>query len=405
MYLMMAWRNIWRNRRRTLITLASVVFAVFFSCLMQSMHQGAWGQMIDNAVRFYSGYIQVHRQGYWDDKTLENSFPDQPALRQKISRHPHIVAVVPRMESFALASGSDRTKGVMVIGIDPEKENALTNLKNKMRQGRYLQAGQEKVLLSEGLAGFLKLSSGDTVVLISQGYHGANAAGKYEVAGIVRFPSSQLNNQLVYLPLPQAQWFYDTGKRLTSLALLVDDPRKVKQITQSLQSELQASQFEVMDWQELMPQLVQGFEIDNLGGQVILFILYAVIGFGIFGTFLMMTTERRYEMGVMISIGMSRGQLQLTMFLEILLLALGGTLLGMVVSLPVILYLYHHPIPLSGNLAQIYLNYGMEPVLPFSRQPGIFLKQAYIVAIITAVLGIYPLWYIQRLEAVQALRT
>jgi putative ABC transport system permease protein len=153
-----------------------------------------------------------------------------------------------------------------------------------------------------------------------------------------------------------------------------------------------------------MPDLVQSFELDSIGGQVILFILYAVIGFGIFGTFLMMTTERRYEIGVMIAIGMSRLKLQSIMFLEILMLALVGTLLGMVVSLPVIFYLHFHPIPVTGNLAELYQNFGMEPIIPFSPKPDIFLRQAYIVAIITSVLGIYPIWFIQRLDPVTALR-
>ncbi|WP_161890322.1 ABC transporter permease [Pontibacter russatus] len=404
MYLLLAWRNIWRNRRRTLITLASVAFAVFFACMMQSMHTAAWGNLIDNAVRFYTGYIQVHQQGYWNDKTLDNSFENQSALQKKIAGTPHIVTVVPRLESFALASGTDRTKGTLVVGIEPEKEDGLTNLRTKMQAGNYLKTGEKKVLLAEGLAHFLKLAPEDTIVLISQGYHGANAAGKYEVAGIVKFPSPQLNDQVVYLPLAEAQWLYDTGNRITSLSLLVDDPEKVETITQSLQQDLNKTHFEVMSWQDMMPELVQSFEIDRLGGQIILFILYAVIGFGIFGTFLMMTTERRYEMGVMIAIGMPRLKLQAVMSLEIIMLALGGTLLGVLLSLPVIFYLHYNPIPVTGNLAELYQNYGMEPVIPFSRKAAIFLRQAYIVAIITSALGIYPIWFIQRLIPVTALR-
>lgn len=404
MYLLLAWRNIWRNRRRTFITLASVVFAVLFSCLMQSMHLGAWGQMINNAVRFYTGYIQVHQKGYWHDRTLDNSFANLASLQHQLAQHPNVVAVVPRLESFALASGADRTKGTLVIGIDPEKEDQLTRLRSKIQGGNYLQTGKKQVLVAEGLAQYLKLAPRDTIVLIGQGYHGVNAAGKYEIAGIVKFPSPQLNDQLVYLPLAEAQWLYGTGNRLTSLALLVENPQKVAATREALQSKLNTRQFEVMDWQELMPELVQSFELDSIGGQVILFILYAVVGFGIFGTFLMMTTERRYEMGVMVAIGMSRLRLQAVMFLEVLMLALAGTLLGILVSLPLILYLHHHPIPVTGNLAEMYQKFGMDPIIPFSPRPAIFLKQAYIVVLLTSVLGLYPLWFIRRLNPVTALR-
>jgi putative ABC transport system permease protein len=404
MYLLLAWRNIWRNRRRTLITLASVVFAVFFACLMQSLQHGSWANLIDNAVRFYSGYIQVHQHGYWDDKTLDNTFENQPDLQQKLAHHPNVTVVVPRLESFALASGDERTKGTLVIGIDPEKEDELSNLRKKLQHGSFLDLHDKKVLVAEGLADFLKLTPRDTIVLIGQGYHGANAAGKYEVAGILKFPSAQLNDQVVYLPLPEAQWLYNTGDRLTSFSLMVDNPDQVTAITQSLKSELKETDYEIMDWKELMPELVQGFEIDTIGSQIILFILYAVISFGIFGTFLMMTAERRYEMGVMVAIGMSRLKLQAVMFLEIIMLSLGGALIGMLVSLPLILYLHHHPIPVSGEMAELFQSYGMEPVIPFSRKPFIFVQQAYTVALITAVLGIYPLWFIQRLRPVIALR-
>lgn len=405
MYFILAWRNIWRNRRRTLIMLASVVFAIFFSCLMKSMHLGTWTNLIDNAVRFYTGYLQVHAKGYWDERTLDNSFINNPELQNKITADPEITLISPRLESFALASGTDRTKGAMIFGIDPEKENQLTSLKNKLRQGHYFRLQDKKVLLAAGLARFLKLGINDTLILIGQGLHGANAAGKYAVAGILEFPSPQQNEQLVYLPLPEAQWLFSAGNRLTSFAILVKDQQKVPQIKKELQQQLGNGNYEVMDWQEMQPELVQSFELDSIGGQVILFILYAVVGFGIFGTFLMMTAERRYEMGVMLSIGMGRGQLQLVMFLEVIILALSGALLGILFSLPVILYLHQHPIPVSGGMAEMYQKFGLEPIIPFSQKSRIFLQQAYVVAIITTLLGIYPLWFIQKLKPVKALRT
>lgn len=404
LYLTLAWRNVWRNRRRTLITLASVVFAVFFACLMKSMHLGSWEKMIDNAVRFYTGYVQVHRQGYWDERTLDNSFVWRPALQQLVQQQPGVTAVVPRLESSALASGEHRTKGALVLGIDPEPENQLTQLKKKLRQGRYLQRGDKQVLVAEGLARYLRLGVGDTLILISQGFRGVNAAGKYPVAGIVAFPSPQLNEQLVCLPLPEAQWLFGAEGRLTALALLVEDPARVSSLTEDLRRRLRGQGYEVMSWRQMLPELVQSFELDAIGGHVILFILYTVIGFGIFGTFLMMTAERRFEMGVMLAIGMHRLRLQAIMMLEIGMLALGGTLVGIGLSLALVQYLHWHPIPVSGDLAELYRKFGLEPIVPFSRKAVLFVQQAYVVLLITAVLGLYPLWFIQRLRPVSAMR-
>jgi putative ABC transport system permease protein len=160
----------------------------------------------------------------------------------------------------------------------------------------------------------------------------------------------------------------------------------------------------VMTWRDMMPELVQSFELDIIGGLVIQIILYTVIGFGIFGTFLMMMAERRYEMGVMLAIGMPRFRLQGILFLEILMLALCGTALGILLSLGLIHYLYEHPIPVTGKLADMYRKFGLEPVVPFSHKAVLFVQQAKVVVLITAGLGLYPIWFVQRLRPVKAMR-
>lgn len=184
-YLILAWRNIWRNKRRTLITASSIFFGVILSAFMSSMQEGSYGQYIDTIVNSYSGYLQIHKKGYWEDKIINNSFVDHDTLIEKINQVNEITLYTPRLESFALASGDDRTKGVMVMGIDPERENQITRIQTKIRQGQYLQNGDEGVILGSGLAKYMNLQVNDTLILIGQGYHGASAAGKYPVRGIV----------------------------------------------------------------------------------------------------------------------------------------------------------------------------------------------------------------------------
>ena len=404
MYITLAWRNIWRNKRRSIITIVSIAFAVLLACVMRSMQLGSYNRMIENAARFYTGYIQVHKNGYWADKTLENSFINNEGLLGTIDGVAGVEVAVPRLESFALASYGTKTKGSLVLGVDPEREDQLTRARSKIVAGQYLQPTDKAVLIAAGLAKYLKLGIGDTLVLIGQGFHGANAAGVYPVKGILKFPVPTQNNQTVFLPLKEAQWFYAADNRLTSISLVVDQAKHVDRIVADISAQVDTAALEVMGWRDLMPDLVQGIEIDNISGKVMLWVLYAVIGFGMFGTFLMMTAERMYEFGVMMSVGMTRLKMQFIIFLEMGMMAALAVLVGIGISLPALIYYHNNPIYFTGDSAKAIESFGIEAAYFFSLEPSLFYNQAWAIFFMAFILGFYPLIVIQRLQPVQAMR-
>lgn len=404
MFLTLAWRNTWRNKRRSLITVLSITFAVLLACVMRSLQIGSYERMIDNSVRFYTGYIQIHKNGYWDDKVIDNSFKYDTSLQRTVTTMQGVQLDVPRLESFALTSFQSQTKGAMVMGVDPQRENRLTNVKEKIVRGRFLQEDDEGILMGEGLAGYLKVQIGDTVTLLSQGFHGANAAGLFAVRGIIRFALPQQNNQLIYMSLPRAQWFYAAPDLITSIALLIDKPAHTTRIVSLLKSKTDSNQIEIMGWRDLVPELVQSIELDNLSGKVMLWVLYLVIGFGMFGTFLMMAAERQYEFGVMIAVGMRRIRLQAVVFLEISLMTVLGVLLGITVSLPILTYFYYNPIRYDEEAAKAIESFGVEAIYPFSLDPVIFTNQAYAIFIMAIVLSAYPIWTIYKMKVVESMR-
>jgi|AntRauTorckE5430_2_1112549.scaffolds.fasta_scaffold10169_2 ABC-type lipoprotein release transport system permease subunit len=399
----LAWRNIWRNRRRTFITAASILFAVLFASFMDSLQRGAWDNMISNVVNYYFGYVQVHQDGYWKEQSIDKAFSLADSLEQ-IGMVDGVSAVLPRLESFALAAAGETTSGVMVVGIQPEVENGMTDLKNRLVEGQYLSEEEEAVLVASGVAEKLGLKLGDTLVLISQGYHGVNAAGKYPIKGIAKFGSPDLNNQMVYLPLPAAQYFYGAPGMVTSLALKLDDQEDIPEVVGILRAQLDTSAYEVMDWEELLPDLVQARELDTAGNVIVYFILYMIIAFGIFGTILMMSKEREYEFGVLISIGLQRWQLAFSVWIEVILLGLTGALAGILLSMPVVYYFKVNPIRIGGEMASSLEKFGFEPVFPATFDMQIFLMQALYVFILTAVLALYPIFKIRKLQPVQAMR-
>ncbi len=402
-YIKLAWRNLWRNKRRTFITTASIFFGVVLSSLMSSMQEGSYAQYIKTIVNFYSGYIQVHQKGYWNDKVINNSF-EYRTLKSGLSQVRGITGSTPRLENYALASAEEITKGVMVIGISPGEEDRITNLSRRIVSGNYLVAGDKGVVLGSELASYLKLGVNDTLVLLSQGYHGVSAAGVYPVRGIIKQPSPELDRTVVYMDIANCQEFYSAEDRLTSMVIMVKNSKEVEPVKKEMMEKL-SDDFEVMDWKEINDILIKQIESDRASGMIIKGVLYMVIAFGIFGTIMMMTAERRKEFGVLVAIGMQKYKLGYILLLETIMLGLVGVIAGIMASLPITWYFMFHPIPFSGQAAETMSQMGFEPVMSFSMTPSVFYNQAITILIFTIVIGIYPVINISRLMISKALRS
>jgi len=402
--LKLAWRNIWRNKRRTGITLASIFFAVILSSLMMSVKEGTYDRMIDASVGAFMGYGQVHANGYWEEKSLDWSFELNNELKEKLESQAGITNYIPRIESFALAAGEEMTKGAMVVGIDVEKESKLNALHERVTDGEYLSEGENAILVGDGLSKYLKLEVGDTLVLLGQGYHGSSAAGKYPIKGLIKFGNPTLSKQLVFLPIDACKQLYGMEGTITNLILQFKDNDKSQEVTQQLASSL-GDEFEVMHWSKTNEEIVEMIEADRVEGYVFMFILYMVIGFGIFGTTLMMLAERRHEFGVLVAIGMKRFQLAILVWMEVMILSIMGSFLGMFGAYPICYYLWANPVQLTGDMSDMTEEYGMEPVFQASIDLSVFSQQAIVVAIVASFIAIYPLVKLTRVRAIDQMRS
>lgn len=404
-FLKLAWRNIWRNKKRTLIAAGSLYFSIVFAIFMRSMQLGSYDIMIDNAVETYSGYIQIQDSSFWNDKSMDDMMEFSKELNSKILSEPGVKGVNPRLESFALASSGVKTKGVFVQAIDPEKDDEMTNMSKRLISGNYIKKGDHGVVLSARLAVFMGLQVGDTVVFLSQGYQGVTAADKFTVRGIIKIAIPNLDSRLVIMPLDAAQNFYSAPNLVTSLSLNIEGGKgAVEEIEKGLEKKLANTNLKVLSWLEINPILQQQIDSDNSSGIIMLIILYMVIFFGILGTIIMMTTERMKEFGVMVAVGMKRTKLMLLTLLESLLIGLLGISAGLITTLPFIYYLYLNPIKLTGEMARATEQYGMEPLLAFSIDPWLFVNQFITVLLLMAVTLSYPAYKILNLKIINALR-
>ena len=268
----------------------------------------------------------------------------------------------------------------------------------------YLEKGDDGAMLSERLARYLKIGPGDTLVIVGQGYHGASAAGVFPVRGIVRFPSPDLDSRLVYIDLGAAQRLFSADSMLTSIAFNVADPENYTGVADVLRGKTNLDRYEVMTWEEMMPDVVQQIQADSASGLIMLGILYMIVGFGIFGTMLMMLNERTREFGMMIAIGMQKQQLILVLVLETLFLGLLGIIAGVAAALPPAYYFYIHPIPLSGEIGDSIIRMGFEPLMPTAWEASYFIAQSVVVLLIIFAVMLLPVMRIRRLKVMNAIR-
>ena len=401
--LKLAWRNIWRNKRRTLITTASIFFGVFLATMMTSMQEGIYSKMIDNVVSFYSGYIQIHQKDYWDNKTLENTFVPNDSIQNLLTNNKFVTKFAPRLENFTLVSSGKNTKGAALIGIDPIKEDNITGRSKWVIQGEFLSTGDNGALIAINIAKNLNVSIGDTIILLSQGYQGVTAADLVPIKGILDFPSPQLDNLGLFVSLTKAQQFYSAQGRITSYVIMTDDYNNVTHAKHVLQNQI-GSELKAQTWAEMDPTTKQLIEGDRAQGVIMKGILYLLIGFGVFGTVIMMIAERRKELGVLVAIGMKKGKMAAILMYETILIGIVGVLAGFAFSIPIIQFLVGNPIPITGEMGEAYELFGMEPAIYFDNALGIFMNQILIILLISFVVGIYPITKVIRLKVTKALR-
>ena len=402
-YLKIAWRNLWRNTRRTLITSASIFFGVFFAVLTTSMQQGTFENMVDNMVRFYSGYLQVQEKGFKENKGVNQSFIPDEKLNALLNNNEHITQSTTRIESFALAASDSSSFGSLLFGIEPANEEAISGLSKWVKEGEFLRPGSKDVLLGKILAQNLSLGISDTVVLIGQGYHGISTAGIYRIAGLLDFPLPELSRQIIYMDIQNCREYLNMTGRVTSAIIMLDNADKVSKVKQSLSTAVNKD-LQIYTWQDLQPALVNLIEGKQAGGAFMKGLLFMIIGFGVWATIIMLMNERKRELGVMIALGMRKSKLFAVVILESFFIAVIGITAGLGVSIPLGWYLFLNPVQVTGQMAETYISMGFEPVIKFSAKPEIFIQPSLTIFVIFAAISIYEIVFIAKLNTVQALR-
>ena len=403
----LAWRNMWRNRRRSLITMSAIVFAMLITTLMRSLQYGTYDALESYAVNLFTGEVQIHAQGYQDERTFTKSLVEGDSLIQSaLGRVADLQGSVRRISGFGLLSSHSASMGAMIIGISPEEELSVTTFSDTS----LLVAGQAltnddslHVVLGKDLAGNLKITTGDSLVIITQGYRNEMGADIYIVKGLIQTGSFELDRTLTIMPIKAGQSLFAMEGRITEIICKSTDFRKADTWAAQIQKEIGPA-YEVLSWREMLPELEQTIALDNIGGAVFLLFLLIIVGAEILNTSMMGVMERIKEFGILHAIGLRPGQIGTLVFLESLLkmglaLAFGLALSGVLIAI-----LSQYPIPLSEDVKAAMAQYGFITDMFFSAKLKVFLEPFLSISAISFLATLYPSRMASRLSPVEAMR-
>ena len=403
----MAWRNIWRNPRRSILTMTAIAFASLLLVFMLSFQFGSYDTMINSAVKIHTGHLQVQAEGYQDKRSMRLVVPDPEAIGSILDGTPGIDAYTYRANAFSLVSSKERTYGIMVIGIDPVREANVSTLKRVIRQGSYLSAEDtDQALVGELLAKNLRVGLGDELVVLGQGRDGSVAATVVQVKGIYNSGMDEFDRSSIHVPLKHFQEAYamrGSVHEVVALGISLGKIPAIKRaVARAVENQDPKHNLVVLDWMDLMPGLVEGIQLDLVSGLILYVILIVVVAFSILNTFLMAVFERTREFGVLMAIGTTPGRLTKILLLESITMTIVGIVFGMIAGSLVTWYFQMHGISIAGT-SEVVRQFGiperMFPQLSFlSASIGPIL-----VLFITSLAALYPALKVRRLRPVEAL--
>jgi len=408
----MAWRNIWRNRRRTLITLFGIVFGVFMAVLFTGIGDSTYGQMIDHAARLGGGHVVVQHPEYQELPTLKKTVHDAAAVETAAGELPQVVGTTTRISGAAMLSTAKNSQGTFFIGIDPQREDDQTfGILDAAGEGQMLQAADQTqaIVLGRALADNLEAKLGSKVVYTVTDKEGEIVSALARVVGIVETGAPSLDASLCLLPIDVVREHlgYAPGEA-TLVAVFLGDHRDAEDVAATLGARLDAASpgAVALTWAEAQPDLA-GFIAMKEGGAVIFeVIIMVLLAAGIFNTLFVSVMERLREFGIMAAIGFMPRQLFGLVMWESIWLAL----VGLVGSVLVIAGPYYHLSTkgidystLIGDGAEV-AGVAMDPILYVRIYPGSALVIAVVVVVATLVSGLYPAWRAGRANPADAIR-
>jgi len=410
----LAWRNLWRNPRRTLITMAAIAFGytmlLFVACLMAGLR---W-QMIENGTCLVMSQIQVHAPGYYPNRSIQKTLggrqgTDVSAMLAAITADRRVYAVAPRVYGYGLLSAAHRSAGVELMGVVPDREPRITILNGQIAKGNYLTARMPKgVVIGDKLASTIGIEVSSEIVLLTQAADGSMGNDVYTVVGIFHSGLDAVDRGLVLMSLSSLQELLHLAPaRIHEVGIKLNDITAATAVAAGLQGQLDKTlPVRVMAWPELAPELASYVQFNRGITFVLFFIFFLLAVIGVMNTMLMAVFERTRELGMLMALGMRPIQVIVLILTEAAGLGVASLVVGGALSVPLLWYLQVHGLDLGGATGEVislagvvvgHLWYGRQDFPAYS-------EAALGLAATTLVSALYPAWRAAHFRPTEAIR-
>jgi len=403
--LRLAWRNIWRQPRRTWLTTGAMVFSNILLVFLISIQLGSYRMMIDNTLAPLTGHLQVQYEGYKDDQQIRQVVPAIRGFAADIRRGLGLTSVAARGAAFALVSSEDRTYGVQVIGVEPEFEPLVSTLPGLVKEGRYLDdAAAPEVVIGTVLAGNLKVQLGDELTLLGSGRDGSFAAAIVSIVGIFDSGMVALDRSFAEMPLEFFQDTFAMEGAGHNVVINAPDLFAVTTVQQQAQALLpEAQDLIVYHWDDLLPGLQQAIQADLASAWFMYGVLVILVAFSVLNTQLMSVLERTREFGIVMSLGLTPGRLGWLVILETTMLGLLGLGLGIFLGGLVTAWFAVNGFTYPG-LDEMAVQFNLPDRIFPDLNAISLLVGPVIVFVASLVAAVYPAARLHWLQPVQAMR-
>jgi ABC-type lipoprotein release transport system permease subunit len=409
--LIMAWRNVWRNWRRTVIAGIAIALGLTFMLFFDGMLGGISQVLYGNMVKLQGGHVQVHAPGFREKANRLPLLPlaESGAAVEAALAQPEVVAVVQRVETGGMVSSREGAMAVVITGIEPEQEAPVSLVAENVVQGRYLKGNDEDVLLiGEALAERLEVTVGDRVTLVGRATHQQMRRRTMTIVGIYDLRSPELEKRMVYVSLLEAQTLFDLRDQATEVAVHLERVGQEPPVVETLQTALPG--YEVDAWDTLDPSTKQLMEVEAQVWGMFGLIILLIAGVGILNLMLMAVFERTREIGLLAAMGLKRRETVALFLLEGVMIGLLGALAGSLLGGVIGAYFGRVGLDMSalyggvdvGEFGELY-GLMMGDRLYLRLGFDVLVGRALTVAIIAALASLYPAWQASKREPAEAL--
>jgi len=403
--LRLAWRNLWRHKRRTWLTVGAMIFSNCLLVFSISLQFGSYDMMIDNTLQAFSGHIQLQHQEYLDNPKMRYTLPDIAATAQTLRDELQLENIGARAAGFALASSHDRSYGLQILGVEPMYEAGVSSIPGLVKDGRYLQKNSfDEIVIGSVLARNLKVKVGDELTFLGSGMDNSFAAGVVQIVGIFESGLPDLDRNMAQISLAYFDDTFAMQGQGHSIAVRANHIDEVNELQMRINTMFENKpDVAIRHWDELQPGLKQAIQADMTSNWFMYMVLIVLVAFSVLNTQLMSVLERTREFGTMMALGLRPGNLSRLVIVETLMMSCLGLLFGVFIGFIIVAYLsvvgFYFP-GMEEMAAKFNLPERMYPSISFLS----LLLGPGIVAFCSLLAAIYPATRLYRLLPIEAMR-